>query len=167
MKIVYRITEKDFIEAQRAYRSRSHSGNAILSKIMIVAGLVVLIAGVSSFLFRSSQLRGDLFPGIPAGFVLLALFWLAPRLATKKAFKSDKRLQNEISAEILESAMDIRTGNSSARIAWTDCAGWMESENLFLVFQSSRAFNIFPKRSFVGDEVDEFRQLLARKFPVS
>ncbi|MGH9731752.1 MAG: YcxB family protein [Candidatus Acidiferrales bacterium] len=167
MRIAYRIKEKDFLEAQKLYLTTGPPSQRLLRKFILIMGLILVATGVASLTPPFSKVRSDLLPGILVGAAFVFAIWVVPRLSAKKRFSKDKRLQSDIVVEFSEFGMELSTGNSSAKVAWTDCIRYRESENLFAVFQSPQLFNIFPKRAFASGDADEFRELLNRKLAAS
>ena len=166
MRIVYRITKEDFLEAQRTYQSSSISGfQRLFRKTMIGFGLALICIGVVFLFLPSPVYRKEASPSIIAGPLLLFLFWLAPGLAARKAFSKQCDMQKEIVAEFSDSGTHISSGDSSSTISWADYVRYAESEHQFILFRSTQLFNVIPKRAFSSDEVEEFRTLLSGKLP--
>jgi len=44
---------------------------------------------------------------------------------------------------------------------------FLESDDIFVLFHSDLIFNILPKRAFITDEVDRFRELILRRIPIA
>jgi hypothetical protein len=163
MRIAYRISESDFLEAQKLYLATASRNQRFLRKFILIMGLILLATGVVSLMPPFAEFRSDSLPSILVGAAFVFAIWVVPRLSTKKRFSKDKRIQNDIAVEFSEFGMELLSGDSSAKVAWTDCIRYRESENLFAVFQSPQLFNIFPKRAFASGDADEFRELLNRK----
>ena len=50
------------------------------------------------------------------------------------------------------------------KLRWKIYIKFLETKNLFVLYQVSNVFNIFPKRAFDSDEqIEEFRELLRTK----
>lgn len=71
-------------------------------------------------------------------------------------------MQCEILAEINDDGMTIQTKDSRAELKWSSFMKYLESRNLFVVYQSAQLMNVFPKRAFSAEQVEVFRDLLRR-----
>ena len=66
--------------------------------------------------------------------------------------------------EISEEELTLSSPIFQSTLKWQIYTHFIETTNLFMVYQSKRLFNMFPKRAFSNEqELDEFRYLLERK----
>jgi hypothetical protein len=79
------------------------------------------------------------------------------------SFRRDNRLRDQFEAAISDSGIDVSSSTATSTYSWSAFTRYAETKNLFLVYQSPQAFNIFPKRSFSLREANEFRSLLDQK----
>ena len=74
-------------------------------------------------------------------------------------------MQDEFTAEISEEGVFMESPTFNANLKWGLFLRFLESDRVFLLYQSSRIFNLLPKSAFAPAEVKEFRQLLRHKLP--
>src|SRR5580700_2098820 len=97
MKITYRITREDFIDAQKLHRSKSPGalGRAIVVIGKILAGASVLLLIALAAVSRDRRLWANLAPLV----ILLALWLLAMLVWVpfnwRRCYAKDRRLQDE------------------------------------------------------------------------
>jgi hypothetical protein len=48
---------------------------------------------------------------------------------------------------------------------WPAFTKYRETENLFILYEGARLLRVFPKRAFGGQQLEEFRELLAANIP--
>jgi hypothetical protein len=94
-------------------------------------------------------------------FVMLVLVPLNWRRCCAK----DPRLQQEITADIPEDGIHLESPVFDANLKWGMFFRFLESDRVFLLYQTNRMFNPFPKTAFAPVETEEFRQLLRPKLP--
>ena len=86
-----------------------------------------------------------------------------PAIFLEETFEKDRRFQQEITAEISEDGIHFVTPNSDARTNWGLFVRYLESDKIFVLYQSNQIMNLLPKRSFGSGEVEQFHQLLQQK----
>jgi hypothetical protein len=167
MKITYHITREDFIDAQKLHRAKSPSAvvRAIVLMGKILAGAGVLMLVVLAAVDRDRKLWASLAPLI----VLLAL-WLLVMLVWvpfnwRRCYAKDPRLQREFTADISEEGVHLRSLDFDANLKWSLYLRLLESDRVFLLYQTGRMFNLLSKAAFRAGEIEEFRQLALRKLP--
>jgi hypothetical protein len=47
-------------------------------------------------------------------------------------------------------------------VAWNDYLKWDENEQIFILYQAPRLFNMVPKRALSPDQIVDIRQCAAR-----
>ncbi|MGP0021707.1 MAG: YcxB family protein [Candidatus Sulfotelmatobacter sp.] len=52
-----------------------------------------------------------------------------------------------------------------ANLKWSLYLRFLESDRVFLLYQTNRMFNLLPKAAFGPGEIEEFRQLARRRLP--
>jgi hypothetical protein len=151
MRVSYKLSEKDLLEARG-----KHGGPWI--KLIPIIGILLVASGLGSLVPSSRQ-----FPSA-AGSIAMGLFLLFfLRLQVWLSFRRDTRLQDQFEAAISDSGIDVSSSTATSTYSWSAFTRYAETKNLFLVYQSPQAFNVFPKRSFGLQEANEFRSLLDQK----
>jgi len=156
MQVTYRLTDNDLLEWMR-------TANPSYPRLKIVGGLWLLACvGNSAFggdhRTRVVEWIWPLLPGV-IGILLLFLDRWSAYLFRKKHPECLDEIQMTITANGLESL----SVHSQSRTSWADYIRWMESRNLFLIFQSEIAAVALPKRAFDLTQIASLRSLLQDK----
>lgn len=167
MKISYHITREDFIDAQKLHRSKSPRPliRAIILTGKILVGASVFLMIALAAVDRDRRLWASLTPLI----IVLAL-WLLGMLVWvpfnwRRCYAKDRRLQQEFTANISEDGVHLQSLDFDASLKWSLYLRLLESDRVFLLYQTNRMFNLLPKAAFGQGEIEEFRQLAHRKLP--
>jgi hypothetical protein len=164
MKIVYRITENDFMEAHDLFIANEKWTRRMSRRIMPWMGGFLLLLSILIVI-----LRKDAF--VPAPFGLMGAYFLycgfALRRLFRKLYRNDQRYQHEITADISEDGVHVVTPSKDTQLKWSAIVRFLESDKIFMFFYAEWNFSIVPKRAFASDEIDPFRDLLRRKIPAS
>jgi hypothetical protein len=167
VKISYPITREDFIDAQKLHRSKSPGplGRAIVLIGKILAGASILLLIVPAAVDRDRRLWANLAPLI----ILMAL-WLLGMLVWvpfnwRRCYAKDSRLHQEFTADISEEGVHLISLDFDANLKWSLYLRFLESDRVFLLHQTERLFNMFPKSAFTPGEIEAFRELARRKPP--
>jgi YcxB-like protein len=151
MRVTYKLSEDDLIEAQGR-----HGG--LRTKAIFVFGLLLILAGLGSIALNPKQNAGAILP------ILIGLFFLfGSRVSIRRSFRQDNRLQQPFEAVVSQDGIDISSPTVSSKYAWSSFTRYVESKNLFLVYQAPKVFNVFPKRAFAPGEEESFRSLLSER----
>jgi|SRR6185295_8033690 hypothetical protein len=151
MRVTYKLSENDLLEAQG-----KHGG--VWTKAIRVWGLLLILAGLVSIASNAKQYANVILP------ILLGLFFLfGLRLLVRRSFRQDNRLQQPFEAAISQDGIDVSSPTGSSKYAWSAFTRYLESKNLFLVYQAPKVFNVFPKRAFAPGEEESFRNLLSER----
>ena len=149
MRVAYKLSENDLLEAQS-----KHGG--VWSKAIWVWGLILILAGLGSI--ATKQYASAVLP------ILLGVFFLfGLGLRVRRSFRQDNRLQEQFEVVISQSGIDVSSPTRSSKYAWSAFTRFVESKNLFLVYQAPKVFNVFPKRAFTPGDVESFRSLLSEQ----
>ncbi len=167
MKITYHITREDFIDAQKLHRSKSPGalgrGIVVIGKILAGASVVLLIALAA--VNKDRRLWANLAPLV----ILLALWLLAMLVWVpfnwRRCYAKDRRLQDEFTTEISEEGVHMESPSFDANLKWGLFLRFLESDRVFLLYQTNRMFNLLPKSAFASTDIEEFRQLVRRQLP--
>jgi hypothetical protein len=151
MRVAYKLGENDLIEAQG-----KHGG--VWTKAIPRFGLLLILAGLGSISLNPKQNAGAILP------ILIGLFFLfGLKLSIRRSFRQDNRLQQPFEAVVSQDGIDISSTTGSSKYAWSAFTRYVESKNLFLVYQAPKVFNVFPKRAFAPGEEESFRSLLSER----
>jgi hypothetical protein len=151
MRVAYKLSENDLIEAQG-----KHGG--MWAKALPIFGLLLVLAGLGSIALNPKQNAGAILP------ILIGLFFLfGSRLSIRRSFRQDNRLQQPFEVVVSQDGIDISSTTGSSKYAWNAFTRYVESKNLFLVYQAPKVFNVFPKRAFAPGEEESFRSLLSER----
>jgi hypothetical protein len=166
MKIVYRITEQDYMEAHDLlaanepwYRRSSRRLLPWLGGLLLVTQLVYLVTGTD----RNPTLLAF---GFSVGAYLLYCGF-ALRRYFRLSYRKDKRFQQDLTADVSEDGIHVATLTADSQMKWGGFIRFLEFDKIFMLFHAQWIFNIFPKRAFTPTEADEFRELLCRNIPAT
>ncbi len=151
MRLDYDLTENDFLEAQRR-----HGG--IRARLVQVWGILLVAAAVISAISHPHSYSAFILP-LLFGFFLL----FGTRLLTRSSFRRDPRLQQHFQAVISDTGIDFSNPTGSTQSTWSAFTRYVESRNLFLLYQAPHVFNVLPKRAFASGDEESFRGLLNAK----
>lgn len=167
MNISYRITREDFIDAQKLHRSKGASGVAraigVGAKVLVGSAFLILI--ISAAITRDRGVWSNMAPLIVLLVVWSLAMWIWVPLSWRRSYAKDRRLQHEFAASISEEGIHLQSADIDANLKWALYHRFLESDRIFLLYQTNRMFNLFPKSAFAPGEIDEFRQLVRRKLP--
>jgi hypothetical protein len=167
MNISYRITREDFVDAQKLHRSKGPSAavRAIRLGAKVLVGSAFLILIILAAVTRDRGLWSNTAPLIVLLVVWSLAMWVWVPLNWRRAYAKDRRLQHEFKASISEDGIQLQSVDFDATLKWAAYLRLLESDRIFLLYQTNRMFNLFPKTAFAPGEIDEFRQLVRRKLP--
>jgi len=167
MKISYHITREDYIDAQKLHRSKSPSTfvRAIVLAGKLLAGLGFLTLLILAAVVRDPKVWSNLLPlaVLLVAWALVMLVWVP--FNWRRSYAKDRRMQHEFTANISEDGIHLQSSDFDANLKWALYLRFLESDRIFLLYQTNRMFNLFPKSAFAPGEIDEFRQLVRRKLP--
>ena len=165
MQIIFCLTERDLLEAQRTYWEGSRRLLRIAYRtLMWVLRLFMLGLGLFFALFdEATRALGIVFIAIAILMIVIAPF--TQKLSAKRFFRKNPHLQKECRIDISEQGVECSTEDFHSEVGWSRFPKWQESERIFLLYNSARVYSIFPKRAFAAEEVDAFRSLLTQKIP--
>jgi hypothetical protein len=167
MKITYHITRDDFIDAQKLHRSKSPRGIVrslvLVAKVCVVAVLILLI--VLASVTRDRNIWFTYAPLVGLLVIWVLLYWVWAPFSWRRTYTKDRRLQDAFTADISEDGVQMGSPTFDANLKWGLFLRFLESDRVFLLHQTDRLFNMFPKAAFAPAEIEEFRQLLRRKLP--
>ena len=159
MKISYRITAETYVEAQKLHAAK---GAPISQRILkfVFPPFFLLIGAITA-------VWGSFGPNswgmLVLGTFWAVLFWVYPPWQWKRTYAKERRLHEEYTADISEAGIRLEGLMGDGNMRWGLYTRFLESDKLFLLYQSPQLFNMFPKSAFGPGEADQFRELLKRK----
>jgi hypothetical protein len=148
MKIEYKLSEKDFLEAQRARGGLAIRVLPFFGALLILAGVVPWIGGAGRF-------------GSALGALLIGGFLIfGQRLLWSYAYRQDKRLHCQFAATFSDQGLEVSSSTGSTINSWIGFTRFTETRNLFLLFQGPACVHIFPKTCFRAGEIEALRELV-------
>lgn len=132
------------------------------SRPLTIWALVLAVFFIVSFCINGIDWETN---GIRAFFLLFLTLYilcipLFLYLNTKRHYKSNKKLQKEITYEFTYETIDLKGEGFTSSFQWKDAYLVRESKNLFYIYSSKSIANILPKRYFSTEEMQEFRNLV-------
>jgi YcxB-like protein len=162
MKVVYRVTEQDFVNARDLFVANEKPWYRRYSRRLLPwVGAVVLVTQTLYLILVPHRDIGFTLIGFLAGFYLLYC-GLALRFYFRRAYRKDHRFKHEFTAEISDDGVHIVTPFSDSLVKWSGFVRFLESNEIFMVFIAPWNFIVFPKRAFDPGEAVEFRSLLQK-----
>jgi YcxB-like protein len=151
MRVEYTLSERDFLEAQKA-----HSGRP--SRLLLVFGSLLMLAGFVTFLQDQKHI-GNAFAALFIGAVLA----FGRRLLLSYSYRQDKRLHDRFVATVSDDGIEVSASTGDSKNKWEAFTRYVESKNLFVLYQGPTRLSIFPKSAFASGEDDAFRVLVQQK----
>jgi YcxB-like protein len=160
MKIVYRVSEQDFVSARELFVANEKPWYRRFSRRLLPwIATIVLVMQVFYLIVVPHRDIGLVVIGFLVGFYSLYC-GLAFRRYFRRAYRKDPRFKHDFTAEISDQGIHVVTPFSDVQMKWTGFVRFLESKDIFMVFVAQWNFIIFPKRAFGPGETDEFRALL-------
>jgi len=166
MKIVYRITEQDYLDAQKLFfANQQPSYRRISRKVMPwVGGLLLIQAGVDLLAFRRHN-WSIVTLCLLIGIYLLYCGHFAIRRFVRRSYRTNPHYKNDLTADISEGGVHVVTATDDSLSQWGSFVRFLESDRIFVLFYSEFTFIIFPKRAFALGEAEQFRELAKLNIP--
>jgi hypothetical protein len=162
MKIVYRISEQDYMRAHDLFRANEKPLHRRFSRRLMPWFGALLIATQVVYLVVVSDRDPVLsIIGFIVGFFFLYCGF-ALRRYFRRSYQKDQRFKHEFTAEISDEGIEIVTAFSESKMKWPSFVRFLESDEIFMLFLAQWLFLIFPKRAFVAGEANQFRTMLRR-----
>jgi hypothetical protein len=166
--VTFTASEADVLGAQRLHMSVT---NIVRSAFIVAAFLAALATFAMVF---GGAAAGDqnglrsvvvtdtlIVAGLITCYVVYLNFGL-PR-TVKKYYAEQKTLRDEYTVTWSEAGVIITTSSSRMEHSWSDFLRWAQNNQLVLLYQSSRGFNILAKRAFSPEQLDDFTGHLTRR----
>ena len=166
MKIVYRVSEQDYVDAQRLYLAnlRPRYRRFVRSLMPWVGALVVIVQVAYIILVPDRNLAFSII-GFLIGFYLLYCGHFAVRRSARRYFRNNPHYKHDFTADISENGVHVVTPTDDTQSKWGGFVRFLESDRIFMLFYSELTFIIFPKHAFAPGEAEQFRELLRVNIP--
>ena len=162
--VTYSVALEDFINAQRLHRARLSWWRRSLRWLISVWVLLVFCAGLASWVTTNGlRFNAHILPVLVVCLGWLLAVWMLPKYSWRKTFEKDQRLHQEVTIRISGEGIHFVTPNSDARAGWGLFTRYLESDKIFVLYQSNQIMNVIPKRFFGSGEVQQFHELLREK----
>jgi len=161
MQIEYKISEQDFIDAQRlAIRNSPQRLVRWTRWVLPLFGVGLLIFLITAVARQGFSVR--MVPG--AAFIVFFISLpLLNRNAQKKLYAKTKSMHGKLSLEASEQGLQFRGPTVSSQVGWSNFYRFFEDEKSFVIYQNPQVFNIVPKRELSPDQINSFRAYLDQK----
>jgi hypothetical protein len=163
MRIVYRISEEDYVGARDLFAANEKPWYRRVSRRLLpwLGGL-----GIVLLLLRYVVVFPDRNPVVTAAGLMIGAYFLycgfALRRYFRRSYQKDRRFQHDFTADVSEEGVHFVTPNSDSRVKWGGFVRFLESDEIFMLFHAEWVFSIIPKRAFAPGETDHFRDPLRR-----
>ena len=164
MQLEYRLNLKDYQEANQTHFQKMQRLSYIFCwAVSVVFSVIGLLIVVDSILLKTgiglNIINGCLF--LALGIFLNPALNLLQRYMIYKNWKSNPSIREPVNLEVSEEGINSQGATFQSAIKWQIFTKFLESKNLFILYQSNNLFNMIPKRAFSSDEqIEQFRDLL-------
>lgn len=154
IQLHYDLTLDDVAESYRANLQKHAPGWKIygLGAVLIVTSLVMATAFGHVWAYATA-LFGAL--------VIAVRLMVTQRLIDKH--RAEMERYRDIRLRITDEAIEFHTPYLQSQIKWSGIVKYLESKNVFLLYQNARVFSMVPKRAFAAGDLEAFRTMLASK----
>lgn len=127
--------------------------------------VLILSMALFSFIFSAFYILGIVesseFPVFPFVFSSIVLFLLPVSVyySSRKNYKTNTRLQEEVTYNISEEEIKVRGDSFSSEMTWEKTYKVLELKDWFLIYQNKMAANIIPKVS-IGENIKDLRNIV-------
>jgi hypothetical protein len=167
LKIVYRITEEDYVGAHDLFAANEMPLYRRVSRLLLPwVGAIILLMQVAHLIVVPNRNPAVLGFGFLVGFYFLYCGF-ALRRYFRRRFRNDRRFRHDFTAEISDEGIHITTLSEDSQVKWSSFIRALESDKIFMLFHAEWIFSIFPKRAFGPGGVDQFRELVRCNIPPS
>lgn len=156
MAVHYRLSESDFVAAQRELIGRRLRGRGlvlVVAILMIAGGLYALERQVTALTFLIGMV------------IALVALWLLLPWAWRRAYRAIPPEHREQSVEFSPDGLVFDSAMAHATVRWGAYSHYVETDRLILLHQPSRVIVPLPKSAFPPDELRRFRDLVAEHLP--
>jgi predicted Zn-dependent protease len=155
MVLTYTLTEKEYIEAQRAHRAHL-TGSSLLFRMMLPIALGAALAGAYSLLVLDDS-------GWGVGLCVASAYLLASRTflwrcRVRRSLSQHSEQLGPFEVELTQ--IGIKVSPEGSELFWPDLRRYYETRDLFLLLGPSAELCILPKRAFPAGDMLQWTQKL-------
>jgi YcxB-like protein len=151
----------DYVDAQRLHARR----NWWLCLNYYTARFVLPVLGVCLIVIGSLNVSH----GVPSALsvfnlglgVFLVFYPWYYRARLKRCYRRTRTGDGEISVELGESMIHVKTENSNSELTWKAVQSFLEDQKLFMLYLAPAKFIALPKRVFSPEQIVELQSFLA------
>jgi hypothetical protein len=152
MKLEYQLTLNDCLEANQGHGKSQRFFLWIVSIVMTILGLICIIISPDEPMSYFCLLLG---------LFLIPFLDLRERHQVTSIWKSQPILQYPTIFEVNEERITVKNISFESHLKWQIYINFLETKNLFVLYETNSSFNILPKRAFISNEqLEQFRDLL-------
>jgi hypothetical protein len=165
MRIVYRITEEDYMGAHALFAANETPRYRRASRrllpwlggglLLIQLAYLIVVPNPNPVVWGVGSLGG----------VYFLYCSVALRRYFRRRFRNDRRFQHDFTADISGEGIHIVTPSEDSRVKWSAFIRALESDKIFMLFHAEWIFSIFPKRAFDPVGLEQFRELVRSNIP--
>jgi len=95
--------------------------------------------------------------------VLWFTFMLAgPWFSARRQFKGSPSAQSPVTLEASDNGLAYHSPHAESKVSWSAYVAWGENNSTFVILPQPRIYFPIPKRAFLPEQLDEFRDILRR-----
>lgn len=138
MNTIYRISEDDYLKANKLFAR-------LTSRQLIVYSLIVLII-LGFAVFGFGVIKQAAIIGLCVGFMiyLVGNYIVSPILG-RSHYRKYKAIQDEFEIDLFDDGVFIGSASGSGKVVWSNIYKWRQDENYILIFLMPRLYYIIPK----------------------
>lgn len=151
--VEYRISEQDYVEAQRLARRTTRKQrifNAVLVAVLVI-----------SFTFNPIDIRVAVLGIVGGGLIaLIGVKLLFPWLA-RRQYREYPEIAQLTSIDLLNDGLAFAAPSGQGKLPWTRVQKWRENDGFVLIYVSAKLHHVVPKRlAQQGFDVDAMTRAL-------
>lgn len=156
ISLTFRYQQRDYTRAMRAHFARR-------LRLWLDLPLIVLVAGLGLYLWRSPDSRGfGIFFACIATVFALALIW-AFFVMPIWIFRSQPKFMDEYGLTFSPNGIHFHTVHIDSELQWSMYTRALVDANSYVLYYGERTFTLVPKRVFqTVEQRHQFEQLLTQ-----
>jgi YcxB-like protein len=160
MKIVYRISEQDYMAAADLFVANQKPWYwRLLPHLMYWLGVFVVAAQTAYLVARPHHDTAVVVACYAIGVLAMCLGSPLHRYF-RRSYRNDHRFKHDWTTEFSDEGVHVVTPFSDDRAKWNAFVRFLESDKVFILFIAESIWLIFPKHGFGPGEADQLRMLL-------
>ena len=150
MKIKYKLTQEEYLEAVKLHQKMGFRKLMMAVYIMMAVTVVIITTDYSE--------PREIFRNFGALFFAIAFYLLLTKMLSayqsKKLYQRSETLSADTNLRV--SAKGIRVGNNEKTISWDSFSKYKEDDKYIILYLSMMNFKIIPKSAMNAIELKEF-----------